>query len=114
MGDAYRDDLAAAQHRLRDLEREHAALAARNATLEADAAPKPVERKPVPKRKPSKPSGVEMVVLWAVIVGTVAVCKSLHVSRGDGKLIMLCVVLATQAVLRVLRGLREELHDEQH
>ena len=47
---AYRDDLEAAQLRVRDLEREHAALQAHNAELERLASPKsPAVEKALPK-----------------------------------------------------------------
>ena len=71
MSDAYRDDLAAAQLRVEDLEREHAALQAHNAKLEALVAAKPVA--PVPRRRRRRDTPAETAALVIAIIGAVGI-----------------------------------------
>lgn len=70
MGFAYRDDLEAARLRVLDLEREHAALAAHNARLEAVAAPTPAPPAAVHvhRRRGSLTTG-ELTVFYVVVFG---------------------------------------------
>ena len=97
MGDAYRDDLAAAKARVADLEREHTALAARNAALQAAAAP-------VPARHSRRTmTGGEFVVY--VVVCAAAIGLFLLVGGPESAVTPLLVVVAlgTQALIKKLR-----------
>lgn len=104
MGDAYRDDLAAAQLRVQDLEREHAALAARNAALEARATPPP----PAPKRaRRGRLTGVEQLLVMLALAATVGLCVVEHVPRTAAKLAMGAVVLTSHGLILLRRWLKE-------
>ena len=104
MGDAYRDDLAAAQLRVQDLEREHAALAARNAALEARATPPA----PAPTLRPKRRlTAVEQIVIVLAVVGGAALCAYGHLPRALAKLAMMGIVLTTQGLVLLRRWLKE-------
>ena len=101
MRDAYRDDLAAAQLRVADLEREHAALAAQNAALEAAAAPAPA---PVPvRRSRTRLTGGELVVYVAVVGTSVGLFLLAGGPESWVKPIILVVALGTQALMKWCR-----------
>lgn len=102
MGDAYRDDLAAAQARVADLEREHTALAAQNATLEAAAAPGPA---PAPVRRARrKMTGGEFAVYALVCAAVIGLSAFVGISRDAGKLVLIVVALGTQALIKMFRA----------
>jgi hypothetical protein len=102
MGNAYRDDLAAAQARVADLEREHTALVAQNAALEAAAAPPPK-----PHRSRSRLTGGEFAIYCVVLAAFITIFLLAGGPASWVKPLMIPVALGTQALLKVRRSLLE-------